>query len=126
MRDGHLCVLLIEDDLAYQEIITDNLEEMNCVVAAVETVQQGASLFHNWGGEIDIIIFDYTVKDGTTTKLIAEITTSGFTGMMVAAGGDPNDRTLQLEAGCQVEMDKHFGRRDLEKIIDLATMKANK
>lgn len=59
------------------------------------------------------------LPDGRSVDLISELVQKGYRGQMVAASGGPDERDLQLKAGCQHESAKNVLVEKLAEVMGL-------
>lgn len=92
-------ILIVEDDLAFQEMYKHDLEGFDLLQA--RTLEQGRKSFERFGNDLAAIVLDGSLGNNEFGDTLArEIRDAGYTGPMIATSTSMslNDR-LRL-AGC--------------------------
>ncbi len=111
-RHGMQRILIVEDELDMQFILTDNLEAEGYDVTAVGTGQDGLNQAQEGG--FDLIILDLMLPDINGFEVCKRIRVQDPSTplVMLTAKGDEIDRVVGLEVGADDYITKPFAMRE--------------
>ncbi len=110
-HDGHMRVLIIEDDPAVAAGIADGLGAAAIDVVHAEDGTTGLAILDE---TFDLVVLDLGLPDMDGTEVARRIrATSELPIIIVSARGDEVDRVLALELGADDYLVKPFGMREL-------------
>lgn len=112
-------ILLVEDEVAIQELIALNLERAGYSVLCAERADQAKSLINN--ALPDLVLLDWMLPDVSglefARKLRQEERTQSIPIIMLTARTQENDKISGLEAGADDYITKPFSPRELQARI---------
>ena len=121
-------IVVVEDDLTIQLIITRSLEDKFCVMPFVNGMD--ALSFLQEGNMPDLIISDLNTPEMGGLELLAQLKTSGFFSsipVLVLSGDENTDTRIKcLDAGADDYVVKPFNPRELEARLNAIMRRTGK
>ncbi|HAH06782.1 MAG TPA: DNA-binding response regulator [Elusimicrobia bacterium] len=114
------CFLIVEDDTAVSELVTELLKEMDVSLHSASTCKEARPLIAKLA--FDLIILDRILPDGDGLGLCVEIRAKpalqAVPIMMLTSRGSVDDRVAGLESGADDYLPKPFDIRELRARIE--------
>ena len=125
-------ILILEDDSMIKEIYEDCIKSAKNRGAArsevvfifAQSIHMAVSLI-NASGDPDLIVCDHNLVGGDSLQFIKDMRTLKPNIVMIAASNDEGKRQLQLQAGCDVEIDGDAKSTAIEKAFWLLDSNRN-
>ncbi|MBO4567536.1 MAG: response regulator transcription factor [Bacteroidales bacterium] len=115
-------ILIVEDQpicrLGIRMTLT-NSGISHTIVAETETVSQTIDFLENSGNDIDLILLDYMLPDGTGMDVIEAVRRLHLNPKIVILSGEAGGAVVQqlMDAGVNGYMDKNIRPEELEKVL---------
>ncbi len=118
MRDGHISVLVIEDEADIRQLLRTLLERADYTVSEAIEGRDGVRQFHQV--HPDIVILDVGLPDLDGWQVLERIRDMSDTTpvLMLTALGTERDKVRGLNAGADDYMTKPFGKAELLARLD--------
>ncbi len=111
-----LIILIVEDEKSLQTLYKIILERAGAKVLTATTVQRGIGIFFTNKEDIDAIMLDGMLPDGSSEPLVRKIVASGFGGIIMATSGTINSKLMA--AGCNLDKPKPLSKKDILSVLD--------